>query len=90
MIILKKFFIKKYVDKLTIQDIDNFAKSNNIYLDNEELNYMYNLIKTKWLNILSNDETILIEIKNKFNFEKSSKIENLYFEYKNKYKKFFN
>lgn len=87
---MKKFFIKKYVDKLTIQDIDNFAKSNNIYLDNEELNYMYSLIKTKWLNILSNDETILIEIKNKFNFEKSSKIENLYFEYKNKYKKFFN
>lgn len=87
---MKKFFIKKYVDKLTIQDIDKFAKSNDIYLNNQELDYMYNLIKTKWLNILNNDEKILVEIKNKFSCDKSSKIENLYFEYKKKYQKFFN
>ena len=87
---MKKFIIKRYVDKLSIQDIDNFAKSNNILLDNEEINYIYNFVKNNWQNILNDNDLIITEIREKFSGNKANDMEKLYFEYKNKYKNFLN
>ena len=59
---MKKFIIKKYIDKLSIQNINNFALNNNIVLTEKELEYMYNLIKNNWEQILNNDDPILLKL----------------------------
>lgn len=87
---MKKFFIKKYVDKITISDIEKFAKSNNILLSQNELSYIYQLIKENWEQILNNDDSILLKLKTKFDNDTYQKIEKLYYEYKKKYKKYLN
>ncbi|MCI9435082.1 MAG: hypothetical protein HFI86_07435 [Bacilli bacterium] len=85
---MKNFFIKRYIDKLTMQDIKNFANSNNINLNDEQLYYIFNLIKNDWKQILNNDTYTLNKIKEKFDNETSKKIEKLYYEYKKKYQNY--
>lgn len=87
---MKHFFIKRYIDKMTIQDVKNFANSNNVILSQEQLVYVYNLIKNDWKQILNNDTFVLNKIKEKFDNETSKKIEKLYYEYKAKYKNYLN
>ena len=87
---MKKFIIKKYIDKLSIQNINNFALNNNIVLSEKELEYMYNLIKNNWEQILSNDDSILLKLNGNVNNESIKKIEKLYYEYKKKYKDYLN
>lgn len=85
---MKKFIIKKYIDKLSIQNINNFALNNNIVLTEKELEYMYNLIKNNWEQILSNDDSILLKLNGNVDNESIKKIEKLYYEYKKKYKEY--
>lgn len=85
---MKNFFIKRYIDKLTMQDIKTFASNNNIILNEEQLIYVYNLIKSEWKQILNNDTYTLNKIKEKFDSETSKKIEKLYYEYKKKYQNY--
>ena len=85
---MKKFLIKKYVDKLTTYDIEKFARNNNINLNNSQIDFFYNLIKENWENIIINDDSILYKIKNNFNDEEYKKIEKLYYEYKQKYQNY--
>ncbi len=87
---MKKFIIKKYIDKLSIQNINNFALNNNIVLSEKELEYMYNLIKNNWEQILSNDDSILLKLNGNVDNESIKKIEKLYYEYKKKYKDYLN
>lgn len=87
---MKKFIIKKYIDKLSIQNINNFALNNNIVLSEKELEYMYNLIKNNWEQILNNDDSILLKLNGNVNNESIKKIEKLYYEYKKKYKDYLN
>lgn len=87
---MKKFFIKKYIDKITINDIESFALKNNIYLNNQELNIIFNLIKSNWENILNNTNETLAYLKQEFNYETYIKIENLCFMYKQKYQNYLN
>lgn len=71
-----------------MQDIKNFANSNNINLNDEQLYYIFNLIKNDWKQILNNDTYTLNKIKEKFDNETSKKIEKLYYEYKKKYQNY--
>ena len=87
---MKKFIIKKYIDKLSIQNINNFALNNNIVLTEKELEYMYNLIKNNWEQILSNDDSILLKLNGNVDNESIKKIEKLYYEYKKRYKEYLN
>ena len=87
---MKKFIIKKYIDKLSIQNINNFALNNNIVLTEKELEYMYNLIKNNWEQILNNDDSILLKLNGNVDNESIKKIEKLYYEYKKKYKDYLN
>ncbi len=75
---MKNFFIKRYIDKLTIQDVKSFATSNNIILTEEQSIYIFNLIKNDWQQILNNDTYVLNKIKEKFDCETSKKVEKLY------------
>lgn len=87
---MKNFFIKRYIDKLTIQDVKNFANSNNVILNQEQLIYVYDLIKNNWKQVLNNDTYALNKVKEKFDDETYVKIEKLYYEYKKKYQNYLN
>ena len=78
--------LKKYINNLTIEKVNEFGVKNNIYLNNEELSFLLELIKTNIDDILVNDSKYLNIIKNKFSEENYIKIKNLFLYYKNRYK----
>lgn len=81
--------IENYVNKMTISDVKNFALSNNINLNNTELDIVYNTIKKNWYTLIYGDYTsIFNNIKDKFDTNTYKKIEELFFYFKNKYQKF--
>lgn len=81
--------IENYVNKMTISDVSNFALSNNINLNNTELDIVYNTIKKNWYTLIYGDYTsIFNNIKDKFDTNTYKKIEELFFYFKNKYQKF--
>ena len=82
---MKEYIIKKYIDKITNNNIYEFALKNNIILNNEEINYIHKLINIYWNDILKNNDDILLKIKDKFDNNKYEQIKKLYYEYKNKY-----
>ena len=49
--------IENYVNKMTISDVNNFALSNNINLNNTELDIVYNTIKKNWYTLIYGDYT---------------------------------
>ena len=81
-----KGLIKNYIDKLSILDLENFALKNNINLNKKELEYLLNLTKENFEDILINENKYLDLIKNNINPNEISKIKELFFYYKNKYK----
>ena len=81
--------IENYVNKMNISDVNNFALSNNINLNNTELDIVYNTIKKNWYTLIYGDYTsIFNNIKDKFDTDTYKKIEELFFYFKNKYQKF--
>ncbi len=78
--------LKKYINNLTIEKVNEFGVKNDIYLNNEELSFLLELIKTNIDDILVNDSKYLNIIKNKFSEENYIKIKNLFLYYKNRYK----
>ncbi|MFV0249776.1 MAG: hypothetical protein ACK5HP_01905 [Bacilli bacterium] len=84
-----KNLIKNYVDKLSTEDINFFAVSNNIYLNEVEKKIIYKEIKENWKILLSdNYYSVLKNIKDKVSLETYFKIENLIKIYRNKYKNY--
>lgn len=86
---MKDRLIKNYINKLTINDINNFAYQNGILLNEYELDYVYKLIKNNWYILIYGDATnIFNELKSKVNNETYTKIERLYKNYKEKFKNY--
>ena len=78
--------IENYLSKLEKKDILMFGKKNNIELNESELNYIYNVIKNNYKDLLGyNYNTIFKEAENHIEFSKIKKIYNLYLDYRNKY-----
>ncbi len=74
------------MEKLTIQDINNFAIKNNVNLSDEELNFTYTFVKKNWNTILSNPNLFHLErYKEKYSEENYHKINHLIKEYLNRY-----
>ena len=46
--------IERYINNLTIHDLNNLAISNDILLSNEELSFAFEFIKKNWQTILAN------------------------------------
>ena len=81
--------IEKYIDRLTKQDIITFANNNNTFLSSNEVDVIYNTIKTYWKDIIFNDyNAILNGIKNKINPTTYIKMKELILLYKDKYKSY--
>ena len=78
--------IIQYIDRMTLSDIDDFARKNGIVLNNDELDLVYYHIKNNWRTIVyGNPKPILEDLKNKFDNLTYQKIEHLYVQFKNKY-----
>lgn len=73
------FLIKRYIDNMSIHDLNNLAISNGISLSNDELDFSYHFIKKNWMSILSNKGLFDIDkYKDKFNEDNFIKIKKLY------------
>ena len=81
---MNRFIIKKYIDRLTKQDIINYIDKQNIELSPNEIDIIYYYIKNKYNDFLNgNDQNILKELKQKV----SPKTYQIIQEYYNLYKK---
>lgn len=79
---LNKHLIYEYIKKIKKEDILKFGIKQDIFLDNNEVNLIYDYIKNKTNNILDNPEEVLIEIKDKLQKEVYLKIQELYLKFK--------
>ena len=76
--------IEPYINNLTKDQINIFALNNNINLNKNELDFIYNFIRTRYKDVLSNPNSFsLVKYKNNFSNENFIKINGLV----NKYKK---
>lgn len=81
--------ISRYMNKITKEDINNFALNKNIYLSDDELLFTYEFIKKNWNQILSNPNMLNLDrYKNKYSEENFRKIKILFNEYYSKYHKY--
>lgn len=81
-----KNFIKEYINKITKNDLFNLLKKKDIYLSDNELDYLYNCLKKNWYDFLYNDPTLIFNnIKNNINNDNYNKLYNLYIWAKEKY-----
>lgn len=79
------YLIEEYVNRMKKNDVNNFALKQGIILDDNELDIVYNYIKTNYKTIIyGNPRDILMEIKDKVKPLTYNKIENLYMKFKDK------
>lgn len=81
-----KGLIKSYIDKLEISKLNEFASENDIDLSNSELEYLLNLVKNNFEDILVNEDKYLNLVQKNINPNAFIKVKELYLYYKNRYK----
>ncbi len=81
-----KSLIGNYVDQLSKEKLNEFGIKNDIYLSNSELEYLLNLVKNHWQEILQDETIYLKELKNNINEKNIIKIKDLFLYYKKRYK----
>ena len=81
-----KSLIKNYVDKLTTQNLKEFAVKNDINLNQNELEYLLNLVQNNFEDMLVNEDKYLNLVQNNINSEAFVKVKELFLYYKNRYK----
>ena len=75
--------------KMTIQDVQNFAVSKNIFLSPEELQFVYDFIRKNWEQVIRNPQLLNLDrYKDKFSQENFVKIKKLFMEYSSRYSSF--
>lgn len=80
--------IKKYVNILTTKDIYEFGRKNNIFLTDNEVSIIYEVIKKDYETLLYNDEKVFQYLENKISSENLNKIKIIFKEYKKKYQNY--
>lgn len=79
------YLIEQYIKKITKSDINKFALSQQIKLNNQELDCLYNHLKKDYKTFLyGNQRAILDEIQKEVEPSTYQKLELLYFQYKDK------
>ena len=83
---MKERLISEYINRMTLDDVNNFAIKNGIILKEDEVKLIYNHIKSNWRTIVfGNPRGILDDLKNKLDNTSYQKIETLYIYFKNRY-----
>lgn len=77
--------IKQYINKITINNINDFAVKNNIILNKKELGILYDITKNHYEEVLKDDSKIKEYLKQTINTDNYNKIIDLYEIYKEKY-----
>jgi len=81
--------IKRYMQNITIDQVNNFAIAKNINLSEEELTFTYNFVKKNWEKVLGNPKLLQLDrYKEKFSEENFVKINKLFSEYSQKYRNY--
>lgn len=77
--------IKTYVNRLTINDVINFANKENVLLNDKEARIIYDYIKNDWQTIVfGNPLQLFNEFKSKVSSRTYEKTVELYNKYKSK------
>lgn len=83
---MKERLISEYVNRMTLEDVNNFALKNGIILKDKEVKVIYDHIKNNWRTIVfGNPRGILDDLKEKLDSTSYQKIESLYIYFKNRY-----
>lgn len=78
--------INRFMNNLSINDVDNFAKNKGIFLEESELIFTYEFIKKNWESMIDNPQLFNIDrYKNNFKEETFFKVKKLFNEYFQKY-----
>ncbi len=78
--------IKQYINKITINNINDFAIKNNINLNEKELNILYDVIKQRYEEVLYQDDSVIKSyLKEHLTSENYDKVIKLYNEYRKKF-----
>lgn len=78
--------ITRYINNMTINDVNNFAISKGINLEENELEFTYSFIKNNYKDILKNPKLLdLDRYQNKYTKENFEKISKVFNEYSKKY-----
>lgn len=81
--------IERYMNKLTKDDVNNFARKNNVFLNEEELDFTYAFVKKNWQTVIANPNTLNLDrYQDKFTEENLVKIKKLFKEYSIRYKNY--
>lgn len=74
------------MDLLTIEKLNEFGIKNDIHLNNNELKFIFNMVKQNWEEILKDETKYLNELQSNINPTDFNKIKDLVIYYKNRYK----
>ncbi len=78
--------VKRYMENLTREEVQNFAIKNNVILSEEELAFTYDFVKKNWEMIFRNPNLLnLNRYKDRFSEENFTKIQKLIQFYYQKY-----
>ena len=81
--------IDNFMKGITKEDVNKFAKSKNVFLDDDELTFTYDFVKKNYKEMLKNPSLFKIDrYKNKYKGNNFEKIKKVYIEYFSKYKRF--
>ena len=77
---MNEFMLNKYIDKLTVTHIKEYAKNQGIILKNNEDEIIYDFIKNNYMKLYKEDynENIIKELKCSLSFNKYEKVNLLY------------
>ena len=81
--------IDNFMKCITKEDVNKFAKSKYVFLDEEELTFTYDFVKKNYKEMLKNPSLFKIDrYKNKYKGNNFEKIKKVYIEYFSKYQRF--
>ena len=84
-----KKLIENHIKNLTKKDIIDYSKNENINLNNNEIDIIFNYIKNDYKTLLYGDSSYIFkDLKNRINPTSYQKIKSLYDTYKDKYKNY--
>lgn len=84
---MKDQLIKQYIDRITTNDVDRFARSYGINLTEDELAILYRTVKNDWRTIIyGNPRAILDNLKKTLEPFTYQKMEEIYIHFKDKFK----
>ena len=79
-------YIKEYIESLDKDKLNTILIKNDISLNSDELNIIYNHIKNDWYDFIYEDPTpILIDLENNINKDSYDKLYDAYKKAKEKY-----